>query len=200
MDIGWLDVSSTIGLCAMIALTLNILFGMMLGTAYKRSGYWQKLPARIKKISINDVHNWTAYVALVLAILHPLLLLVDKTTKFTLVNVLFPIRAPHQRLFVFAGTLALYALCVTIITTQKVIRKKLTFRVWKNIHLISYATALLFLFHGLFMDPELKDRPVDWLDGEKLLCEFCILVIVLATISRYRYYLMAINKKQRAKL
>lgn len=196
MDIGWVDVSSTIGLCAMIVLTLNILFGMMLSTAYKRSVYWQKLPTRFKKININDVHNWTAYVALTLAILHPLLLLADHASKFTLVNVLFPIHAPHQRLFVTAGALALYAVITTIITTQKVIKKKLGFRTWKNIHLLSYGTALLFLFHGLFMDPELKDRPVDWLDGEKLLCELCVIVIALATIFRYRYHLAMSKKKE----
>jgi DMSO/TMAO reductase YedYZ heme-binding membrane subunit len=62
------------------------------------------------------------------------------------------------------------------------------FRTWKNIHLISYGTALLFVVHGIVMDPDLKDRPVDWLDAEKLLSEICGIVLIAATIIRYRYY------------
>jgi sulfoxide reductase heme-binding subunit YedZ len=38
------------------------------------------------------------------------------------------------------------------------------------------------------MDPELKDRPVDWLDGEKLISEICAIVLVAATIIRWRHY------------
>ncbi len=54
--------------------------------------------------------------------------------------------------------------------------------------MISYGTALLFVIHGIVMDPELKDRPVDWLDGEKLVSEICAVVLVAATIVRWRHY------------
>jgi sulfoxide reductase heme-binding subunit YedZ len=52
----------------------------------------------------------------------------------------------------------------------------------------SYGTALLFVIHGILMDPELKDRPVDWLDGEKLLSEACGVVLLVATMIRWRYF------------
>lgn len=193
MESNWLDISSTLGLCAMITLTFNILLGMLLSTAYRRSALWQRLPPVIKKISIDDLHNWTAYVALVLALCHPLLLLADRSSHFRLVDILFPLHAPSQRLWVVPGVLALYALIVVVVTTQKKIRRRMSFRAWKNIHLVSYGTALLFVIHGLAMDPELKDRPVDWLDGEKLLSEICFLVIAAATIARYKYFVR--NKK-----
>ncbi|MES1249598.1 MAG: hypothetical protein ABUL46_02895, partial [Chitinophaga rupis] len=77
---------------------------------------------------------------------------------------------------------------LVIITTQKVVKNSMSFRAWKNIHLISYGTALLFVIHGIVMDPQLKDRPIDWLDGEKLISELCGLALVAATIIRYRYY------------
>ena len=188
MESNWLDISSTLGLLASVVLTFNILLGMMLSTAYRRSPLWRRLPPLVKKVSVDDLHNWTAYVALVLAIVHPLLLMADKGSRFQWLHFIFPLRAPHQPIWVLPGVLALYALLVVIITTQKVIRKKMSFRAWKNVHLISYGTACLFVVHGIFMDPELKDRPVDWLDGEKLLSEICLLVLVVATIVRYRYY------------
>jgi sulfoxide reductase heme-binding subunit YedZ len=188
MNIDWLDLSSTIGLIATAVLTFNILLGMLLSTAYRRSPYWKKLPDRLKKVSIDDLHNWTAYVALALAAAHPLLLLADPATKFRLKDILYPVNAPHQALWVILGALAFYALIIVIITTQKAVKNRMGFRTWKNIHLISYGTALLFVIHGIVMDPQLKDRPVDWLDGEKLVSEGCGLVLIAASVVRYRYY------------
>ena len=189
MDISLLDLSSAAGLAATVALTANFLLGMMLGTAYKKAWYWQKAPALVKRIPVADVHNWTAYGALALAVVHPILLVLDKSSKFTFVDVLFPIHAPHQRLFVALGTLAFYALVLVVLTSLRGIRKRLSFRTWKNVHLISYATALLFVVHGVVMDPLLKDRPVDFFDAEKVLSEGCALLLIVATWYRVRYQL-----------
>jgi DMSO/TMAO reductase YedYZ heme-binding membrane subunit len=184
----WLDLSSTLGLIATGVLTFNFLLGILLSTAYRRSPLWKRLPGWLKKISLDDVHNWTAYVALVFALAHPILLLPDAALKYHVVDLLWPVHAPHQWFWTILGALALYALIVVIVTTQKVIKNRLGFRTWKNIHLVSYGTALLFVIHGIWMDPQLKDRPVDWLDGEKLVSELCGLVLVVATVIRWRYY------------
>lgn len=188
MDTSWLDISSTVGLIATGVLTFNLLLGMALSTAYKRSSLWKRMPVLVKRVSLDDLHNWTAYVALVLALTHPLLLLPDAGAKFTWLDIVFPVHAPHQATWVWLGTIALYALIVVIVTTQKVIKRRMSFRAWKNIHLISYGTALLFVIHGVVMDPELKDRPVDFFDAEKVLSEVCALVLIAATVARYRYY------------
>ena len=49
-DFPFLQLSAYIGLVATGLLTLNILLGMMLSTAYKKNVYWIKLPDRIKQI------------------------------------------------------------------------------------------------------------------------------------------------------
>jgi len=184
----WLDISSTLGLIATCVLTFNLLLGILLSTAYRRSPLWKKLPPLVKKVSLDDLHNWTAYVALALVLGHILLLLPDVTLKYRLIDILFPLYAPHQVLWTLLGASALYALVVVIVTTQKKIKRKMGFRLWKNIHLFSYGTALLFVVHGIVMDPLLKDRPVDWFDAEKLVSELCGLALVAATVIRYRYY------------
>ncbi|MEJ7822123.1 MAG: ferric reductase-like transmembrane domain-containing protein [Chitinophagaceae bacterium] len=185
----FLELSSYIGLLATVVLTFNILLGMMLGTAYKRHNYWKRLPNRIKQISILDLHNWTGYVALLLVLVHPTLLLFDPATKFKFVDIIFPVNAPHQKLYVAFGVLAMYAIIMVIVTTQKAVKKKMNYRTWKNIHLISYGTALLFIVHGIAMDPQLKDRPVDFFDAEKLVSELCAVILIIATILRYKYHL-----------
>jgi DMSO/TMAO reductase YedYZ heme-binding membrane subunit len=192
-DISYLDLSAGMGLCATGLLTFNFLLGMLLSTAYKRTVYWKKLPAYLKKISLDDLHNWTAYVALLFVAMHLSFLLAAKEYKFTISSILNANNAPKQPTIVWLGTFSLYALLLVIITTQKVIKQKMGFRLWKNIHLLSYGTALLFLFHGLLMDPELKDRPTDLLDAEKFFSEACILILAAATIVRIRYY---VSKKR----
>ena len=187
IEITIIDVSAVTGLLAMSVLTLNILLGMLLGTAYKTFGWWKRLPDAIRKIKVVRIHNVTAYAALGLVLTHPLLLLLDASTKFTLVDIIYPVNAPHQKIFVALGTLAMLALLTVVISSQKAVRKKLSFRAWKNIHLVSYGTAMLFIVHGLQMDPELKDRPVDWFDGEKLLCLVCFFILIVATGLRWQY-------------
>ena len=185
----FLQLSAYMGLVATGLLTLNILLGIMLSTAFKKNVYWIKLPDRIKQINIYNVHNWTAYIALLLVLLHPTLLLFAPATKFKFIDIIFPLNAPHQKLFVAMGTLSMFAIITVLITTQKVVKKKMSFRTWKNIHLISYGTLLLFIVHGIVMDPQLKDRPLILLDAEKVLSELCLIVLVAASILRYKYYI-----------
>jgi len=184
-----LDLSNYAGLASAVVLTINFFLGMLLATAYRTNLYWKKLPPKIQQMDINDIHNYTAYIAWGLIVLHVLFLLLDKASKFTFTDVIFPPNAPSQNLIVAFVTLSLYAFTVVIITTQKVIKRKMSFRAWKNIHLISYVTAILFVFHGIFMDPHLKNDQPDFFDGEKLLLEFCGLFLIVASAKRYMYYL-----------
>ncbi len=187
-DSGLLELSNDAGLIATVVLTFNFLLGMLLATAYKRNRYWKLLPQKIQQADVNSLHNWTAYVALGLVLLHPSLLLLTPSAKFSFTDIVFPIHAPHQKLFVAFGTLSMLALIIVIMTTQKSVKKRISFRLWKNIHLISYGTAVLFVVHGVVMDPQLKDRPVDYFDGEKVLSELCALILITAGIFRYRYF------------
>ena len=120
---------------------------------------------------------------------HVLLIPFDAANKFTFLDILWPVNAPHQPNIVLLGTFSLLALLTVIITTQKGVKRKLGYGLWKKIHLISYLTCILFVVHGLLMDPELKDRPTDWVDAEKLLSEICGFVLLLAFFLRYKYYI-----------
>ena len=188
-----LEFSNYAGLASAVVLTINFFLGMLLATAYRANRYWKKLPQNMQRLDVNDIHNYTAYIAWVLIVMHVFFLLLDKASKFTFTDVVFPLNAPNQNLFVALGTLSFYAITVVIITTQKVIKRKMSFRAWKNFHLISYGTAILFVLHGIFMDPHLKNGQPDFIDGEKLLLEFCGLLLVVASVIRYRYYLKKVK-------
>jgi sulfoxide reductase heme-binding subunit YedZ len=182
-----IEISGILGLTALVFLTLNILLGIMLSTAYKQSDYWKKLPGSVKDLRIVDMHNYTAYFALVLVFLHFIIIPLDPSSKFTFTHLLYPLTAPHQPVFVLLGVISFLALLLVMITTQKVIKKKIGTATWRNIHVISYATGLLFIVHGLVMDPLLKDRPIDFIDPEKLLVEACAILLIVAFVLRYKY-------------
>ena len=182
-----IEISGILGLTALVLLTLNILMGIMLSTAYKQSSYWKKLPNSIKDLRIIDLHNYTAYFALVIVFLHFIIIPLDPSSKFTFTHLLYPLTAPHQPVFVLLGVISFLALLLVMITTQKVIKKKIGTTTWRNIHVISYATGLLFIVHGLVMDPLLKDRSIDFIDPEKLLVEACAILLIAAFVLRYKY-------------
>ncbi len=182
-----IDIAGSIGLVAMVLLTVNIIIGILISTAYKKTAVWQRLPSKIKAIKLIDVHNYTAYMALSLVLVHFLIIPLDPSSKFSYIHLIQPWSAPHQPLFVTLGLISFLTLLVVIITTQKVIKNKIGTRTWRNIHVISYGTGLLFIVHGLVMDPLLKDRPIDFIDPEKLLVEICALLLIMAFVYRYQY-------------
>lgn len=185
-----IDISGTLGLIATVVLTVNILLGILLSSAYKKSVYWKRVPALIQKINLTDVHNYTAYLALLFVLAHMVLIPIDPVSKFSWAELLWPLHTEHQPYMALLGSLSFYALLIVIITTQKIIKNKMGFRFWKNVHLIAYGTVLLFIIHGIWMDPELKDRPADFLDAEKLLSEICGLVLIAASYIRFRYFML----------
>jgi len=114
MEIALLDVSAVTGLCAMVTLTVNVLFGMLLSTGYKASRWWKKLPIFLRKMNIRRLHNQTAYLALLLVLVHPVLLVFDKDTKFRLADIVFPalttVAQPTAHMAETAGAIMLRAL------------------------------------------------------------------------------------------
>jgi DMSO/TMAO reductase YedYZ heme-binding membrane subunit len=184
----YLDISGSLGLCATGLLCFNFILGILLSTGFKAQLFWKKLPEKIRNLPIERIHNWTAYIALFFAFLHPCFLFMDKESGFEWKHFIEPLLSPKQPKMVLLGVIAFFALIVVIISSQKNIKKRLGFRFWKNIHLISYATALLFLIHGLLMDPLLKDRPTDFIDAEKFFSEICIILLFVAGYYRFRYF------------
>src|SRR4051794_14253238 len=95
-----LDLSSFAGLCAMVMLTLNVVLGVLISRNYNPARRW---PHRKLPVPIFRIHNWIAYTALVLILLHPALLLLSETPKqmrqFAVADVLFPINSPGQTLY-----------------------------------------------------------------------------------------------------
>jgi methionine sulfoxide reductase heme-binding subunit len=177
-----IDLSSYFGLTAMTLLTLNILLGLVMSMKYNPVRNWPH-----RRINTFKLHNWTAYIALTIASIHPLIILFSATAKFSLLDILYPVHAPKQPWINVLGALALYALSFVVLTSY--FRRELGRRTWKTLHFTAYGVAALFFVHGIRTDPQLKDAPIDFLDGEKVYVELCLLLVILAVGYRVRWQL-----------
>ena len=183
-----IDVSSYIALLALGLLTVNILLGLLISVRYSTLRSWPH-----RQINIFAIHNWTGYTALCIAALHPVVLLFSKTVGFRWTDLIWPLHSPSQPLINSLGAAAFYCLAVVVATSY--FRVKLGRKIWKSLHYTAYAAAGLFFAHGILTDPALKNRPTDFLDGEKLFIEGCMLIVLVAVALRVRY---ASKKRSRA--
>ena len=67
------------------------------------------------------------------------------------------------------------------------LRRRIGRPLWKLLHYLAYGVAALVYVHGTLIDPNLKNEPTDFLDGEKVLVELCGLLVIAAIIVRIRY-------------
>jgi len=181
-DISAVDVSAVVGLTAMVLLTLNILMGLLVSTNYNFVRQWphRKLPWPLFRI-----HNWTGYIAMAVAVLHPVILLCSRTAKFRIIDVLLPVNSPNQTFYNVLGALTFYSFALVVCTSY--FRPKLGYRPWKKLHYTAYFAAAVMYVHGTLIDQNLKGQPPDFLDGEKVLVEGCFLVVVAASIWRWKH-------------
>jgi len=174
---GPIDISSVVGLIAVGMLTANILLGLLISTGYNPTRRWPR-----QRIKLFTLHNWTGYAALAVVVIHAGLLLLSTTTVFRIRDVLLPFDSPVQPTVNTLGAVALYLVAFAVITSY--FRRAFGFHRWKQLHYTTYAAAAVFFVHGVLSDPLLQNRPVDWIDAEKVYVEGCALAVAAATVWR----------------
>jgi len=176
------DVSGTVALIAVGLLTLNLLLGLLLSVGYNPKRQWPR-----QAFKLFTLHNWTAYVAFGAVVLHAGALLFSKDPAFRLYDVLVPIESPVQPFSNNLGAIGFYLVTIVVVSSLRMVRGALGRHLWKPIHFTTYAAALVFFTHGIIADPQLKNRPVDFIDAEKVYVELCALAVLAATWFRIRY-------------
>jgi methionine sulfoxide reductase heme-binding subunit len=176
-----IDVSSVVGLTALGMFTAQILMGLLLSVGYNPIRRWP----RQRWIKLFTFHNWLGYVGLTTAFTHPLILLASSEARFRLFDIVVPIWSPTQPIPNTLGAIALYLVAFVVLTSY--CRRVFGRHTWKLLHYTAYAAAAVFYLHGVWADPLLKNRPVDFIDAEKVYVEGCALLVVAASVMRVRY-------------
>jgi sulfoxide reductase heme-binding subunit YedZ len=177
-----IDVSSVLGLTALGMFTAQILLGLLLSVGYNPIRQWP----RQRWIKLFTFHNWLGYIGLATASIHPLILLwaAMKGTAFRLFDLLVPIWSPVQPIPNTLGAIAWYLIAFVVLTSY--FRRVFGRHRWKQLHYTAYAAAAVFYVHGVWADPLLQNRPVDFIDAEKVYVEGCALLVAVATVMRFR--------------
>jgi DMSO/TMAO reductase YedYZ heme-binding membrane subunit len=187
-----IDISGDVGLVAITLLSLNILLGLLISARYSPWRYWPH-----RRINIFWIHNQTGLAALCVSVLHPIILLFSHRAGFRVLDIVFPAWAPKQPTINLIGAGALYTLAFVLITSYY--RVALGRRTWKALHFTTYLVAGFAFVHSVLTDPELLGKPVDFLDGEKVFIEICLLVVLAAITLRVRYALLNSRDRQTAR-
>ena len=176
-DITFIDLTSYVGLTATGLLTFNLLLGLLLSTRYNPVASWPH-----RRLPLYDLHNWTGYVALAVVLLHPVMLLPSATAKFGWLDIVLPFWAPEQPVINTIGAFAAYALIFVVVTSYY--RNRIGIRTWKKLHYVAYAVTVTLFAHSLLTNPNLDDKPIDYLDGGKVFVEACTLIALAAITWR----------------
>ena len=191
-DVTILDLSAYVGLTAVGAVTLNMLLGTLMAFRYSPVRQWPH-----RRFNYFRLHNVSGYLALSLAVLHPIVLLFDRSTKFRVLDLVYPVHSPSQPLENTIGAIALYVVALVVVTSY--LRIRLGRRAWKSFHFTIYVAAAALFWHSLFTDPALKNSPVDWFDGGKLFVEACLVIIVVTGMLRWRHAVKRATQETRAR-
>jgi methionine sulfoxide reductase heme-binding subunit len=175
-----IDISSVVGLIAIGIFTTQILLGLLLSVGYNPVRRWP----RRRGVKLFTFHNWLAYIGLATAFVHPVILLASDTAGFRAFDLVVPIWSPTQPIPNTLGAIAFYLIAFVIVTSY--FRTAFGRHTWKLLHYTAYAAAAVFCVHGVWADPLLKNRPPDFIDAEKAYVEACALLIIGATIWRFR--------------
>ncbi len=134
----WWYLSRASGLVAWAALAASMVWGILLATRLLRP---HDRPAWLL-----DLHRWFGALALVFTGLHLAALLADSYVQFRVVDLFVPFASAWRPNAVALGVASLYLLVTIQVTSW--MRTRIPRRVWRGVHLSSYALALFVALHA----------------------------------------------------
>lgn len=126
------------GIVALVLLVASLVWGILLATRVLRP---HDRPAWLL-----DVHRWLGALAVAMTLLHLVGLWLDDYLVFGVREFLVPGASPYRPMAVATGVVALYVLVAVEVTS--LLRKRLTTRMWRSVHALSYAATWLAVVHG----------------------------------------------------
>ncbi|MDO9454754.1 ferric reductase-like transmembrane domain-containing protein [Nocardioides sp.] len=128
-----------IGLVALLLLTVSLVLGVL-----ARSG---RPVGPIGRFGVTDLHRTAAMTAVGLVAVHVVSLLFDSYAQLRLVDLVVPFLGAYRPLWLGLGTLAIDVLLV--VTIVSLLRQRVGPRVFRAVHLTTYALWPTALLHSL---------------------------------------------------
>jgi len=136
----WWYVARAAGIVGWLFLTAAVLWGIFLST--------DLFPAHRRPAWLLDLHRALGGLAMFTIAIHLGALVADNFIHFTLADVTIPFVSDWKTWQVALGVFAMWG--VVVVEGTSLAMKHLPRRVWRGIHVTSYATFLLASLHGTF--------------------------------------------------
>ena len=124
----WWYLSRSSGIVALVLLVASVVWGVLLAT--------RVLKPHDRPAWLLDLHRWLGGPALALTGLHLLGLYLDGYIDYGITELLVPGASEYRPLAVAIGVLSLYVMIAIQATSY--LRRRLSKRVWRGVHLLSY--------------------------------------------------------------
>ena len=132
------DAARAAALAAFTVLAASLLTGVALRTAL--------LAPVARNRAVLALHGFLTWFWLPLVAVHVTALLLDGTARIGLLDLLVPFRVGYARLAIGLGTVGLLLLVLVGVTSA--FRRRMSPRLWRAVHLLSYPTFVVFLLHA----------------------------------------------------
>jgi predicted ferric reductase len=157
---------------AYVLLWMAMMFGMLITS--KTARLWPGGPLAL------ELHQHASLLGLAFSVFHALILLGDHYANASLASLFVPLGfVSYRPLWVAAGQVAFYALA--IIGLSFYVKHYIGRRVWRAIHVASFATFGLALAHGIAAGSDTETplmQGVYWLSGASVVFLTCYRVLV----------------------
>jgi sulfoxide reductase heme-binding subunit YedZ len=137
--------SRATGVVALLLLTGVMVLGMLVN----RQGRLPGLP----KFAVTGLHRNLSLLAVVFVAIHVLTAVADGYVNIPLTSAVVPFTSPYERLWLGLGAVSLDLMVAVIVTS--LLRRHLSRRAWRVVHLISYLSWPVAWAHSFFASDDL---------------------------------------------
>lgn len=149
----------------LVLLTLSVVLGI---------AEWRgSRPAGASRFAVAALHRTVGLLALALLVVHIATTLLDPFPHIGLLNAVLPFVTSYRPLWIGLGTLAADLLVAVAVTS--LVRRRLGYRAWRGVHVLSYACWPVGLLHGLGAGSDTRST---WMFALTLACVAVVVVAV----------------------
>jgi predicted ferric reductase len=152
------------GLVALVLLTASLAIGVVIKQAWQ-SRFWPRFVTQ-------DIHRNISLVAVVFLFLHIATTVVDGFAPIGWLDAVLPFHSPYRPLWLSLGAVATDILIAVTVTS--LLRRHMSYRLWRGVHWSSYALWPIAVLHGLGTG---SDTTNGW---SQLIYIVCAVIVLLA--------------------
>lgn len=120
--------------------------------------------------ALRSLHEFTTVLWIPLAVLHIAALVLDRTSRIALIDLVLPFHSTYGALGIGLGTLAVDVLVV--VTATAYFKRRMPAMLWKWLHRLAYVAFALIFFHSVLSGTDFSDpfvSAITWSAGAMLL-------------------------------